>query len=440
MASTPTSENLPPDLNTPPTPKTQRAALLIVFLVVFIDLLGFGIVLPLLPRYAKQFLPEDLSAEMKGLTIGLLFSCFSLMQFIFSPIWGRISDRVGRRPILLLGLAGSVACYALFGYASTLQGTEWFALGLLFVSRTGAGIAGATVATAQAVIADCTTREKRSSGMALIGAAFGIGFTFGPLLAFAGLTVSNDNRGLPGYLASGLSLIALIIAWKKLPETRKPETRSVHRGWIDPKSLSDVLNLPVVGILVLTYFLATFAFANFEGTLSMLTDANFGYTDRDNFLVFAYVGFILMLAQGYFYRKLAKTMPEMTLATIGIAMMFFGLVQLAGVAATATMSELADVRLVWFLESLGMAVFGFAFINPSLAGLISRHSDPNRQGEILGVNQSFSALARILGPLIGNFLFALESSHLLPYATAAGLLAIIFLFLPKVKRAVRAAH
>ena len=169
---------------------TPRSALLIVFLVVFIDLLGFGIVLPLLPLigdvYLADYFPGGKSSAQGGAVLGLLMSSFSLMQFIFAPIWGRVSDRIGRRPILLIGLAGSVVFYALFGFAAGMpQERAGLALTLLFAARIGQGIAGATIATAQAVIADCTTPEKRRHGMALIGAAFGIGFTFGPLIGAA---------------------------------------------------------------------------------------------------------------------------------------------------------------------------------------------------------------------------------------------------------------
>src|SRR5262249_29647773 len=160
---------------------------------VFIDLLGFGIVLPLLPLYANNFLKPLFEGQeiLHGIILGILLSSFSAMQFLFAPIWGRISDRIGRRPILVLGLLGSVAFYTLFGIASELGARGWPALGLalFFVSRLGAGIAGATISTAQAVIADSTPPERRSQGMALIGAAFGIGFTFGPLLGFGSLFV-----------------------------------------------------------------------------------------------------------------------------------------------------------------------------------------------------------------------------------------------------------
>src|SRR5262245_15196989 len=213
-----------------------RAALLTVFLVVFIDLLGFGIVLPLLPRYSEKLLePAGIERQLHGLVTGCLLAVFSLMQFIFAPIWGRISDRVGRRPILLMGLAGSVVFYSLFGYALSLppQTEAPLALALLFVARTGAGIAGATISTAQAVIADCTSPQKRKHGMALIGAAFGIGFTFGPLLGAGSLRLFPHQHAVIGYTAAGLSLVALGLGLLLLPETRRPGGPVVERRWLN---------------------------------------------------------------------------------------------------------------------------------------------------------------------------------------------------------------
>src|SRR5262245_14001325 len=213
--------------------KAPRAALLIVFLVVFIDLLGFGIVLPLLPLYANELLlpllPGEETRVLRGVLLGLLMSSFSAMQFLFAPIWGRISDRIGRRPILLIGLAGSAVFYTLFGVASEVRRETArqaaLALTLLFVSRIGTGVDRATIATAQAVIADSTPPERRSRGMALIGAAFGIGFTFGPLLGIgARLTGSS---GATGFLAGGLSLMAFLLALKRLPETLRPGSAAI---------------------------------------------------------------------------------------------------------------------------------------------------------------------------------------------------------------------
>ncbi len=164
----------------------RSGSLLVIFLTVFVDLLGFGMVIPLLPIYAEQFTLDE-----SGLQLGLLMASFSAMQFLFAPMWGRLSDRIGRRPVLMIGLAGSVLFYALFGFATVLGSIR-----LLFVARIGAGIAGATISTAQAYIADTTSLQNRAKGMALIGAAFGLGFTFGPLFAYVALP--RAARAIPG--------------------------------------------------------------------------------------------------------------------------------------------------------------------------------------------------------------------------------------------------
>jgi MFS family permease len=430
-----TAASLPPDPVPPKNP--NRAAMFIVFFVVFIDLLGFGIVLPLLPRYAEAYL-HVFPKALHGVVLGVMFSVFSLMQFVFSPMWGRISDRIGRRPVLLISLGGSIVFYAMFGLASTLPAEDaWLALGLLLLSRVGAGIAGASVSTAAAVIADCTTPEKRAHGMALIGAAFGIGFTFGPLIGYVGLTVFDNAHWAPGAAAAVLSAIALVIAVQRLPETRKPESKPAGKEWISLKRTREVLKMPTVGTLVLIYFLAIFAFAKFEGTLSVLTAAAFGMKDEDNFLVFSYVGFMLMVAQGGFYRRMATKLPEERLINYGVSLMFLGLGGLTAVAWFATRETPTDPAALktGFFLALACAVFGFAFLNPSVTALVSKRADESRQGEVLGVNQAFASLGRILGPLVGLALFFVEPSHTLPYVAAVLTLALVVALLPRIRQA-----
>ncbi|QVL34680.1 MFS transporter [Telmatocola sphagniphila] len=419
-----------------PAPRSARTALIIVFLVVFIDLLGFGIVIPLLPRYAEEYTkPLNYSESVSGLIIAVLYCSFSAMQFIFAPLWGRLSDRIGRRPVLLIGLAGSVLSYAAFGFASELGSQQAkLALMFMFLARCGAGIAGATIATAQAVIADCTTRENRSRGMALIGAAFGIGFTFGPLIAWAGVSLAPQYRGGPGYLAAILSLLAFIYGYVKLPETRVLGKSGEHRSWLNLRRLLETLYLPSIGSLVLIFFLATFAFAGFEGTLSLLTQKALGYGEKSNYLLFAYIGFMLMLAQGYFYRKLSKTWDEIRLLRTGLILLFAGMVLISAITGfVEQIGKLAESLLpISFLFALAVTVFGFAFLTPSVQALISRRSDPQRQGEVLGVNQSFSALARILGPLLG--LSLQPFSLIAPYLFSAGLLVLVALLAQRLNR------
>jgi MFS family permease len=423
------------------SPAPPRGALLVVFLTVFIDLLGFGIVLPVMPRQVQPFLDAlGVSPVAGGAVIGLLFSVFSLMQFLFSPLWGQVSDRVGRRPMLLLSLAGSVVFYAVYGYAASFSDAATItpqaaqaALALMLVARVGAGIAGASVGTAAAVIADCTTPENRARGMALIGIAFGGGFTLGPLIAYFGLGLFGRQPWGVGAIASLLSLVALVIAAAVFRETRRPDLRTAKERPSLARSAA-VLGMPAVGSLVLVYFLSIFAFANFEATLARLTEAAFGMEDDGNFLVFAFIGFVLLLAGGA-YRPLAKRLSEGTLLAGGVALMILGL-GLVGVVAWAVARGAAGGGMLenLFFAAAAIAVAGFACVNPSVSALISRRTDPERQGEVLGVNQSFASLGRILGPLAGSILFDAHASHTLPFVAAVTTLALVATLLPRIAR------
>lgn len=431
---------------TPPTTRHEwaassspkRSALFVVWLVVFIDLLGFGIVLPVMPRQAEPYLDHlGLAKAARGAVIGVLFSAFSLMQFVFSPMWGRASDRIGRRPVLLISLLGSVVFYALYGFAVTLPNEQAeLALALMLLARAGAGVAGASVGAAAAVIADCTPPEKRAKGMALIGIAFGAGFTLGPLIAYFGLELFGKEPWGVGAIASILSAIALLIAVAVFKETRNPE----HKAGKELFSLArtvEVLKMPTVGVLVLTYFLAIFAFANFEATLALFTKHVLGMEDdRDNFLVFAFVGAVLTFAGGA-YRGFAKRRSEVPLLTGGVGTMVAGL---AGVAVVALVAHAPGGREhlsalnTGFYVAISVAVVGFAFVNPSVSALVSKRADPARQGEVLGVNQAFASLGRILGPFLGSVLFQAESSRTLPYLAAVLTLVVAAALVTKLKR------
>lgn len=395
------------------TRQAGKASLLVVFLTVFIDLLGFGIVLPLLPLYAKQLAP-DMSAGQLGLTIGLLMASFSAMQFLFSPLWGRLSDRVGRRPVLLVGLLGSTLSYALFAWA-----TRQHHLAALFAARIGAGVCGATIATAQAYIADVTTLETRAKGMALIGAAFGLGFTFGPLFGAATL-ISADTAGLspwPGYVAAAFSAAALLLAYFRLEESLRPESRPAEASWFHLAALRDALATPSIAALLFTSFVSIFSFANFESTVSLFLkdERAFGFDLPKVLLVFAYIGLMVSVAQGFLVRRLSTRLSEAVMATGGSAVAIVGFVLLALASRQASLPLL--------LAALAVEVTGFAFVNPSLQSLLSRRTDPTRQGGILGLAQSVSSLARIAGPLAGNYFFQ-RLSPTAPYWLAAGLMLL----------------
>lgn len=430
----------------------SKPSLLVVFLVVFIDLLGFGVVIPVLPRYGDFFAA---SREM----LVVLMASFSAMQFLFAPLWGRVSDRIGRRPILLLGLAGSTLFYGLFGYAislgadGTLLGMK--AIGWMLIARTGAGIAGATIATAQAYIADVTGTQERSRGMAMIGAAFGLGFTFGPLLAaaFSSADPAAPPNPMVGYSASILSGVALLLAFCTLKESLHEESKPAPKRYLDPRTLLSSLRNPLHSRVLIGIFLTTFAFAQFEMTLALVTK-ELGMAERGNFLVFAYLGFTLMLCQGFLVRRFLPKLGERRMALSGATLLIVGLA-LAGwighyyIQATPAVTRstadtvqqagqemIANPGVRMLLLVLPLSIMGFSAINPSLQGILSLTTQDSDQGEVLGLGQGLSALARIAGPAVGIMLCKPEHIYY-PHISAAafmGIALIAMLGIPQITR------
>jgi MFS family permease len=396
------------------TNQPSTGSRLVIFLVVFIDLLGFGLVLPLLPVYAKAY-----SQDETGIQLGLLMASFSIMQFLFAPFWGKLSDRYGRRPILIVGLLGSVMFYSLFGFATTLTDPE-MTLILLFVTRIGAGISGATISTAQAYIADTTTPETRSKGMALIGMAFGAGFTFGPLLGMIALIGREDTPGpWPGYVAAVLSAFALCLAIFKLPESRTIDSASAARKRFDLQAFKTAVGIPSIGLILLASFVCIFSFANFETTLSLLIKGNnkiaaapFHFSNVKICATYSFIGVMLSLVQGGVVRRVSGRIKDATMASGG------AMLQIIGFAVMLLAMNLASD---WILfVALGIVTTGFAFMQPSLLALLSRRSNPEQQGVIMGVGQSVSSLARIIGSGIGIPLLTIHLN--LPYFVAIGLM------------------
>ena len=397
-----------------------RGSLLVIFLTVFIDLLGFGMVLPLLPVYADQF-----STDSSGWQLGLLMASFSAMQFLFAPLWGRLSDRIGRRPVLMIGLGASALFYSMFGVATMLAAspdTKWLSLPLLFAARIGAGIAGATISTAQAYIADSTSLEKRPKGMALIGMAFGLGFTFGPLLGFLAVPSESAVPGpAPGFVAAGLSAVALLMAIFMLPESRRPDSAAAGHKIIDLTGLRTALATPSIGPILLAVFVCVFSFANFETTLSLLIKGGeklpgspYQFSWGSICLTYAFIGLTLALVQGGLVRRLAGRVSEGAMCAAGAAIEVVGFVLM--LVAVNQESELL------LFAALAVVVTGFSFMQPNLNSLLSRRSDPGKQGTILGVGQSVNSLARIVGSAIGIPLLKLQLG--IPYYVAAGLMAL----------------
>ncbi len=368
----------------------RLSPLAVVFLTVFIDLVGFGIVIPLVPLYAERYAPSPMA-------FGLLMASFSAMQFLFAPLLGRLSDRVGRRPVLLFSLFGSFLSYLLFAFAGSFAG--------LLASRVLAGIMGANIGTAQAVIADVTPQGDRARGMGLVGMAFGLGFVFGPAIGGFAVKVSP---ALPGLVAAGLSLAAFTWAYFGLPETR-PESAAARppRAWFPFRATLQAFRRPVLGPLLLVTLLNTTAFSNFEATFAQFARSRFGHDPSTVSWLFVLIGVTAAVVQGGLIRRLVPLLGEARLIGIGstlLALSFAGLVLVPGHGALVAL--------------VVTTAAGSGLVNPALAGLLSRSTEAAEQGEILGAAQSLSSLGRILGPFWGEHAwFAWEAAG--PYGTGA---------------------
>jgi DHA1 family tetracycline resistance protein-like MFS transporter len=349
----------------------------ILFFTVFIHLLGFGIIIPLLPYYAERF-------GASGLTVGLLTTSFSLAQFLFAPIWGRLSDRIGRRPVLLGSLILTGLSYLVFAVAGSLP--------VLFVSRIFAGVAGATLSTAQAYIADTTTPENRTRGMGLIGAAFGMGFIFGPAM---GGILSRWGFSVPAYAAAGLALTAFLFALALLPESLPPAERAAAaRRRLRATTFREALRRPVIGIVLGLFFVATLCFSGMEAILALFCERFFRWGPHQIGYLFAYVGIVAAVLQAGIVGRLAKRFGERALVRAGLALMGAAFVT-AGVVPP----------LAIFLVTMGVIAIGSGLITPSLSGLVSVATPPDEQGGILGVYQSLGSLGRAVGPFLGGLVY-----------------------------------
>lgn len=383
----------------------SRPPLLVIFLTVFIDLVGFGICLPLLPKYAARYGAE-------GWKIGAAMGVYSLMQLFFAPWWGQLSDRIGRRPVLLVSNFGSIVAYGLFGLSAGYSGDTGF--WILVGSRVFAGICGANLSVASAYIADVTTAENRSKGMGMIGMAFGLGFILGPVIG--GLSFARFGLAGPGWVAAAICAANFLLGLAILPETRQPVDKPPERRQ-RMAQVKHVLSLPDVGFLVGIYFLGTFAFTSFESTLPLLLDAKLKYDEKHVSYVFAFCGLTAAMVQGGGIGRLVKSFGERKL--IGGSLV---------IAA-------ASLALMPFANTLGLMLFALAVfaagsgINraPTM-GLISQLSPAEEQGATLGVAQSAATLARVLGPVAATTLYHawLPAPYLVCAAVAlfAGLLAM----------------
>jgi DHA1 family tetracycline resistance protein-like MFS transporter len=413
-------------------------ALLVLFLVTFIDMIGFGIVIPFL-----TYLVEDLAVGQGiaavGLWVGLIMTAYPTAQFLSAPLWGGLSDRIGRRPILIVGLVGNTVCFTLFGLAPTLL--------VAASARFMAGFFNGNIPVARAYIGDMSSPEKMAARMGLIGAAFGLGFTIGPFLGgelsapaerwsiFEGTVFDAHPYLLPCVLASALSIVALLIAMTRLPESLPPErrTRTETLGWASTlrssvSGMTSMMRTPAIGRLILVGMLFSFGFTIMHAVFILFTemspaDGGLGFSEAQNGRVFAIIGLTGIVVQGGLIRPLSKRVSSRTLVPVAILLTGLGL----GAIPYATSSA----PWLWLLPTCILMATGSGVFQPSSSSLLASYSSERgeRLGGVMGASESASAFARILGPVTGGVVWTAtwQREGLLDYHTVFRLCALIML-------------
>jgi len=379
----------------------KKSSLSLIFLVVFVDLLGFGILIPILPTFAVKALHIPESA------IGIVLAVYSLVQFIFNPIFGSLSDKYGRRKIILITLLLNATGYVIFAFTHSFL--------MLLLSRVVAGVGGSSIGVAQAYIADVTTKEDRSKGMGLIGVAFGLGFVFGPIM---GGLLSSFGYMVTGFAAASFSFLAFSFSFFLLPESLTEEKKKlvVKRKIFDTNAFKKVLSNPLITVVILLFFVVTFSVANIYGTFALLGHSVYGFSDMQNGMIFGIVGIVGAIVQGGLIGRLAKKYSDQKLITFGTFFLMIGL------AAIPYGINLTGVLIITTVMSVGTGI-----LQPTLLSLVSKVAPENEQGIVLGVNQSFSSFARMLGPLWGGFSFQ-YLGYQIPFLTGAFFVLLVFLF------------
>ena len=383
--------------------------LIIIYLTVFIDLVGFGIVIPLLPFYGDTFNASPFQVE-------LLFAVYSAMQFVFSPLLGALSDKYGRRPVLFLSLIGSGIGYLFIGYATVL----W----MVFAGRIIAGITGGNISTAQAYIADVTTRENRAKGMGLFGAMFGLGFIFGPAI---GGILSRYGIHAPFLFAAILTLSNAVALYFFLPETRtfQEDTPAIKVNRF--KELLSAFTDSRFSVITILYFLVITAFSIMTASFTLYTMFRFGYNAEQNGYIFAYVGILAIIFQGFLFNKLVGRFGETWLVAVGCILLVGSLFAVPFIGPDS--GGLAGLL-------IGVAFFslGNSLSSPALTSLASKIAGENEQGKVLGTLQSAASLARAVGPIIGGILLNNSLNKVDDYTVqrtfwaASGIMLISFFF------------
>ena len=360
----------------------RRSPLVLIFITVFLDLVGFGIVIPILPLYAERF-------GASPLVIGCLLGVYSAMQCLAAPLLGKLSDRIGRRPVLFVSLLGSAAGFLIMGLAHSLP--------LVFLGRMIDGITGGNISTAQAYIADVTPPEQRSRGMGLIGAAFGLGFIFGPAI---GGVLGHYSLATPLLFAAALAAANALGVLFLLPESLTSELRAHPRAKLPVSEVFHHARRRQLSLIITAYFVTTVSFSLLTATYPLFTERRFGYGAIQNGGLFAMQGILAAIVQGLLLGWLVKRAGEKRLAIAGALVLIFSMFTLP-TSTTTTML---------FIATAGLAT-GHGLVAAPLNSMASQSVDAFAQGRVLGLMQSAASLARIVGPVLGGSLLQYDAVH-----------------------------
>ncbi len=411
-----------------------------IFIIVLIDLLGLTIIVPLLPLYSTS-----LGAD--PFTIGLLGATYPFMQLVGGPILGSLSDRFGRKPVLIVSQIGTFIGFLVLGFANTLP--------LLFLARLIDGVSGANIVAAQAAIADSTTEKTRTQGLGLLGAAFGLGFTLGPAIAGISLALSGNNYQVPAFIAAGFSLASILLTTFWFKETLTDEIRVSNRennegGFF--KNVTRALSIPLVAVLLLLMFSQQLVFAGYENLFALFTLNRLGLNAAGNAVIFVFIGILLVIIQGRAIGPLSRKYGDRKLIYAGLAFLAVGLILTAITPATAVpwysqdelLKELGDrsglqsisvaipdgsqtgwIGLLWIIAASIPTTIGAAMLSPSINSLITKQVSANQVGGTLGVSSALTSAANAITPILGGGLFQWLGSTA-PFLIGGLLLGVMF--------------
>jgi len=383
-------------------------AISIIFITVLIDLIGFGLIIPILPTFAKG----DLGAS--DFLVGSLASSYSFMQLVFAPFWGGLSDRFGRRPIVLTSIFILGLSYIVFAHSTAL----W----VLFAARILGGFGAANISVAYAYISDITTLDNRTKAFGLIGAAFGLGFIIGPVIG--GIIKENYDILTLGYFAAGLSGFNFIIAYFFLPESLKSfnKTKALFQNPL--RNIIDGFKTEFVGSLLFINFIYIAAFSMMTITAALLWTEQYGLSDKEVGYMFGFIGVLIVLIQGTLIGPVHRSLRDFKMLILGVVLMMFGLLMMP------------FVPLEWFIPfeliALGLTAFGNSFLSTPLSSLISKNTSEIEQGAIMGTNQSMGSLGRIVGPMVGGALYGI--AYYWPYVLSSVIMLLLVGLLLRISR------